>query len=244
MQTNAMTAAIAAVLEEFSVETADRKDLVREACELRHQVYCRERAFETPKEGEIETDDFDARARHVVLRHRASGKVIGTIRLVLMNPRVPDDSYPMQRACDSRFLRSAPRPTTAEASRFALSKELRIASPAAQGMLRLALVRGLVELSGQLGITHWCALMEPSLLRLLRATAMHFDAHGPLVEHHGMRQPSFTSLDAFLTRVERDQPAIWDFITDGGKFWSNPALAPAKLATANDAGSGALALSA
>ena len=94
-------------------------------------------------------------------------------------------------------------------------------------MLRLALVRGLVDLSGELGLTHWCAMMEPSLLRLLRATAMHFEAHGPLVDHHGMRQPSFTSLDAFLGRVEREHPAIWDFVTDSGKLWVDPAHAPA-----------------
>jgi N-acyl-L-homoserine lactone synthetase len=235
MRTNAMSVAIAAVEKEFSVETADSADLVREACQLRYQVYCLERNFEAPQ-GQIETDDFDDRARHVVLRHRASRKVIGTVRLVLMCPAEPGDSFPLQRVCDSSFLRSAPLPTTAEVSRFALSKELRLASPAAQGLLRLGLVRGLVELSGELAITHWCALMEPSLLRLLRATAMHFDAYGPLVEHHGLRQPSFTSLEAFLETVQRDQPAIWSFITDGGTLWANPACAPAKLAMANDPG--------
>jgi hypothetical protein len=33
-----MPAAIAAVQEEFCLETADRADLVREACRLRYQV--------------------------------------------------------------------------------------------------------------------------------------------------------------------------------------------------------------
>jgi N-acyl-L-homoserine lactone synthetase len=226
MATNAMSAAIAAVKEEFSIEKADRADLVREACELRYQVYCLERNFEAPQ-GQIETDDFDDRSRHVVLRHRASGKVIGTVRLVLMYPAAPHDSFPLQRVCDASFLNRVPLSGIAEISRFAISKELRIASPAAQGMLRLALVRGLVDLSGELGLTHWCAMMEPSLLRLLRATAMHFEAHGPLVDHHGMRQPSFTSLDAFLGRVEREHPAIWDFVTDSGKLWVDPAHAPA-----------------
>jgi len=224
MQSNTMTAAIAAVKKEFSIETTDRPELVREACQLRYQVYCLERNYEAA-EGGIETDDFDDRSRHVVLRHRESGIVIGTVRLVLMYPTAPGDSFPLQRVCDSSFLSRVSLPDVAEISRFAISKELRIASPAAQGLLRLSLVRGLVQLSGELGLTHWCALMEPTLLRLLRSTAMHFEAVGPLVEHHGKRQPSFTSLEGFLGRVQRDQPAIWDFVTDNGKLWTSPAAA-------------------
>jgi N-acyl-L-homoserine lactone synthetase len=235
--TSAMSAAIAAVREEFSIETANCAGLVREACQLRYQVYCLERNFEVAQ-GEIETDDYDDRSRHVVLRHRASGMVIGTVRLVLMHPAAPHDSFPLQRVCDASFLNRVPLSGVAEISRFAISKELRIASPAAQGMLRLSLVRGLVELSGELGLTHWCAMMEPSLLRLLRATAMHFEAHGPLVEHHGMRQPSLTGLAAFLGRVKREQPAIWDFVTDSGTLWVNPAHASAEFEY------GAMALSA
>jgi N-acyl amino acid synthase of PEP-CTERM/exosortase system len=225
VQSIALEDAIAAVSAEFYVETADTPELVSEACHLRYQVYCLEHSFEAPR-GQLETDDFDGRARHVVLRHRASDVAIGTVRLVLMSSTTPNDSFPLQRACDASFLQRAPLPNTAEVSRFAISKELRRASAAAQGLLRLSLVRGLVLLSGELGLTHWCALMEPTLLRLLRATAMHFDACGPLVEHHGMRQPSFASLEAFLSRLERDQPTIWDFVTDGGTLWVSPARAP------------------
>jgi len=243
MQTNTMAAAIAAVAQEFCIETADHSSLVREACRLRYQVYCLERKYE-PGQGQTETDDFDDRARHVVLRHRETGMVIGTVRLVLMSPSAPDDSFPMQRVCDSSFLRGVPLVDVAEVSRFAISKELRVASPTAQGLLRLSLVRGLVLLSGELGIKHWCALMEPSLLRLLRSTAMHFEEVGPLVEHHGMRQPSFTELEAFLGNVRRDQPAIWNFITDDGKLWTNPAQTPPRVATGNAADSRAIARSA
>ena len=127
--------------------------------------------------------------------------MVGTVRLVLMDPAAPDSSFPLQQACDASFLRGAPLRGTAEVSRFALPKELRHGSPEAQGMLRPALVRGLVGLSGELGITHWCALMEPTLLRLLRSTAMHFEPHGPLVEHHGRRQPSLARLETFLGNV-------------------------------------------
>ena len=228
VHTSTLADAIAAVAESFYIETADTPELVAEACHLRYQVYCLEHDFETPQ-GQIESDEFDCRARHVVLRHRASEVTIGTVRLVLMSSSAPEDSFPLQRACDASFLQCAPLPNTAEISRFAISKRLRMASVATQGLLRLSLVRGLVLLSGQLGLTHWCALMEPTLLRLLRATGMHFDACGPLVEHHGMRQPSFTSIEAFLDRLRRDQPTMWDFVTGGGKLWIRPARAPAQM---------------
>src|SRR3954454_1724840 len=39
------------------------------------------------------------------------------------------------------------------------------------------------------GLTHWCALMEPSLVRLLYATGVHFAPLGPMVDAYGRRQP-------------------------------------------------------
>jgi hypothetical protein len=46
-------------------------------------------------------------------------------------------------------------------------------------IMRLGLVQGLVRISQELGLTHWCAVMEPSLLRLLRRTAIHFEPLAP-----------------------------------------------------------------
>ena len=92
--------------------------------------------------------------------------------------------------------------------------------------MRLALVRGLVQLSKEIGITHWCAVMERTLLRLLQSSAIHFEPLGPLVEYHGLRQPASGDVDAILARMRREQPAIWEFVTGGGSLCRNEAPVP------------------
>ena len=91
-------------------------------------------------------------------------------------------------------------------------------SPAAASLSRLALVRGLVQLSQQASVTHWCAVMERTLLRLLRSSGIHFEAVGPLVEYHGLRQPAFCELAGMLERMRIEQPEIWNFVTNEGEF--------------------------
>jgi len=107
-----------------------------------------------------------------------------------------------------------PIATTAEVSRFAISKQRRSPLP----LMRLGLMRGMVELSTELGLTHWCATMEPTLLRLLQATGMHFRPIGGLVEHHGLRQPCYNSLDEIARGVRANCPELYDYFTDDGRI--------------------------
>ena len=85
--------------------------------------------------------------------------------------------------------------------------------------LPLGLIRSCVEMSVREGITHWAAMMEPALLRLLTRLGIHFNPLGPLVDHHGRRQPCWVDLDVMLRRVFAERPDVWDVITDGGRLW-------------------------
>jgi N-acyl amino acid synthase of PEP-CTERM/exosortase system len=85
--------------------------------------------------------------------------------------------------------------------------------------LQLGLIRSCVEMSVREGITHWAAMMEPALLRLLTRLGIHFNPLGPLVDHHGRRQPCWVDLDVMLRRVFNERPDVWDVITDGGRLW-------------------------
>jgi N-acyl amino acid synthase of PEP-CTERM/exosortase system len=87
--------------------------------------------------------------------------------------------------------------------------------------MRLGLIQGLVRLSGESGTTHWCAVMERSLLRLLQSTAIYFQPIGPLVEHHGIRQPAAAPLSTLLRRVAAEQPEVWQFLTDAGRLYGD-----------------------
>lgn len=218
MQRSQIAAAIAAMREGFVIEFADTADAQIEAMQLRYQVYCKERGFEPGQDG-IEKDQFDHRARHVLVRARRSGRAVGTVRLVRGAVGLRGPQYPMQLATDLPRLRQLPATRTAEVSRFAISKSLRGECAATFGLLRLCLLRGIVALSGELGLTHWCALMEPTLLRLLQMSAIYFQPIGPLVEHHGMRQPSIGPIRQVLDRIRQDCPEVWGFITESGQLW-------------------------
>ena len=209
--------------DQFSVEMADTPEAVEEAHRLRYQVYCLERGYESSDTG-LEIDEFDARSRHVVLRHRPTGRAVGTVRLVLFGPDAGEYALPIQQFCAPEILDRFPLHATAEISRFAVSKELRGVAGVSATPIHVGLMRGIIEVSQELGLTHWCAVMERSLLRLLRATAIHFHPIGPPVAHHGLRQPAYGTIGQIVSRVRREKPAIWNFVNRDGLL-SNPASA-------------------
>ena len=217
----AFSDAIAAARDELAVFIAATPDEVRLAQQLRYRVYCEERGFE-PGAGGLEQDSYDAHASHAIVRSRATGAVLGTVRIVLPNG-TGLDSYPMSRVCERFVLAPLPVAATGEISRFALTRERSGISPAAAALMRLCLMRGIVEASGRANLTHWCAIMESSLLRLLRATAIHFQPVGPTVDFHGVRQPAVGAIDTVLDRIRREQPVVWSFITDDGSLWNKKA---------------------
>jgi N-acyl amino acid synthase of PEP-CTERM/exosortase system len=225
MNRTALEDAIFRLNEEVSVELADTPAARREAYELRWQVYCIERGFLVGQNG-IECDEYDDFSRHAVARWRQTGEVVGTVRLVLPKSPPGDNDFPLQHVCDSSVLRGLPRTTIGEVSRFALAKHLtkqvRNMSAEVSPLLRLALIRASVWLSAEAGHTHWVAVMEPTLLRLLRATGIHFAPLGPVVEYHGLRQPAVAELVPTMARLALEQPVVWDFITRCGSWFSAP----------------------
>ena len=184
---------------------------------LRHQVYCTERGF-LPGDDGLETDEFDSHSRHIGLFHRPTDELVGTARLVLPKSDPKETSFPMQEVSAPELLANLPKRTTAEVSRFAISKQRR--NDASSALMRLTLVQGLVTLSRELGVTHWCAVMEPTLLRLLRMTSIHFRPLGPVVDYHGWRQPCFNSLNSLLDLDKGDQQGVDSPITLTSTSWS------------------------
>lgn len=206
---------IESIRGEFDVEQITTWKSLRAAQRLRYQIFCHERGI-LPGHNGIETDAYDARSRHVVLRHRASGEVVGTVRVVHVVRENPWASLPIQHVCDPSLLAHLPLNSTGEVSRFALSRQ-RTPSDSRSGLLlRLALMQGVLRASRSLGLTHWCAVMEPTLLRLLRTASVNFQPIGPLVEYHGLRQPAIAHIDTLLINGREQRPAIWDYVTDHG----------------------------
>ena len=242
----------------FQVLRADTPDLRKEAYRLRYQVYCVENPFEDPRGNpdEMEMDLFDQRSSHSLLVHRPSGQIAGCVRLVLPPGRMPGDTrrdankvasakdLPIGHVCEDPRLADPnvlPPDTTAEVSRFAISKRFRQrardgrygqlsepdpASPITERRaiphMSLGLISALVQMSVEAGITHWCAVMEPPLIRMLARLGIYFESLGPLVNYHGRRQPLCAKLDTLLAGMWHERPEVWEVITDEGQLWPRP----------------------
>jgi N-acyl amino acid synthase of PEP-CTERM/exosortase system len=214
----------------FETVTADSPERVRMAQKLRHQVYCIENPLEHENREGIETDTFDSHAAHSLLVYRPSEIPVGTVRLILPLADETAPSFPMQTVLDADALREfkkIPLHAAAEVSRFSISRQSRrlmeTHDPDQKDLLsntgplmRLGLIQALVRMSLQNNVTHWCAVMEQSLLRMLAAMAIHFVPIGPVVEYHGLRQPCFCVLPKMLDDVKRHRPAFWSVLTSGG----------------------------
>lgn len=198
---------------------------------------------------EIECDEFDAHSAHSLLLSRRNDEVVGTVRLVLPRREQPHTLFPIEQHCgkffDKKFFdaRTLPRGSTSEISRFAISKEFKkrlmdteypwgasnLGEQEAEHMkalerriiphITLGLFLAIVRMSVRHDITHWYAVMEPALLRLLKKFSIEFIPLGPVVDYHGKRQPCVAEIAAVLESMERNCPDIWALITDNGLTW-------------------------
>jgi N-acyl amino acid synthase of PEP-CTERM/exosortase system len=218
---------------QFKALTADSPELMRQAMRVRYQVYCIEHPLESAQANSngIETDEFDSHAVHSLLLSRQTLVPLGTVRLILPRTPASEESFAVQRllnASSLKILNSLPLHSTAEISRFSISQHSRRQprclehhfgpAPASHSgpLMRLGLMQGIMRMTVKAGITDWCALMEPTLLRMLSAMAIRFRPIGPLVEFRGLRQPCWLNVSDMLRSVRAERPAFWEMITDGG----------------------------
>src|SRR6185437_802639 len=101
-------------------------DLRREAYRIRHSVYCEELQYEPRRPDGLESDEFDRRSVHCLLRSATSREMIGCVRLVLTDPADPAAPFPLEHLCASGIDRSLvdleriDRGRSAEVSRLAV----------------------------------------------------------------------------------------------------------------------------
>ncbi|MBA2588388.1 MAG: PEP-CTERM/exosortase system-associated acyltransferase [Alphaproteobacteria bacterium] len=221
----------------FSTVLADSPALMNAAHALRFQVYCLERKFEDADEhpGGLEVDAYDAHAIQGVLFHRPTGGAMGSARLILPVSDI-EDSLPVMSLLRSSLmdLSDYVNPNQCiEVSRFAISKEFRrrksddldAALPTRADSYRetnlafLSLLQFVLRESVKRKMFFWTAVMEPKFLRLLARMGICYTPIGPMVMHHGIRQPCYCYLPDMLENARRLQPQCWEVLTDGGVLY-------------------------
>ena len=204
--------------EELDVRLAVTKAEIEEAQHLRYLVYCLDRGYEQVT-GTMEADKHDEHSTHVLVR--SGGIPVGTVRLIHLwsvdGPRQPPMAECLDEAgFDSRALfHGLPSRTTAELSRFSLLRQRDGMRKGSEGAARLALIRGILQATFSMGITHWCALMEPSLARLLSMSSIRFQqlAPGAEVEHKGRRLAMSASISDISHSISSERPALWKYLS-------------------------------
>jgi N-acyl amino acid synthase of PEP-CTERM/exosortase system len=164
------------------------------------------------------------------------------VRLVLPSITGARDCLPIYEICDHPLLNDAealPPHKTAEISRFSISKDFRrrredgrypnMATPVSREELReerrimphmtLGLMNAIVRMSVANDVTHWTAVMEPALLRLLARLGIRFEPLGPIVNYHGRRQPVYADAGRLLSGIWDTNREVWEVITEDGSLW-------------------------
>ncbi len=236
--------------EYFEIVNADSPELLKEVFHLRYTVLCIEARAPGFKAAhysdEMETDEYDYRSHHILLKHRPSNTFIGCARLILSDPSSPENLFPVERYAqiDPAQIDTSklPRQNVAEISRFLLlgkysrRREERRRSPdwlndeqRTQDNNRrrfphpmLAITVGIIRSCIQHNITYWLSVMEPALNRLLYIYSLQLDPVGPLIDYHGPRRPYFADIRNVLERMRKDNPQVWELITDQGKIQATP----------------------
>jgi len=194
-----------------------------------------------------EFDDFSVHTlvRHRKTGHFAGVVRLVLPRRDSTQPLFPTDVHVEQRYLKSQYSTFGQgRDKTAEISRLAVSPEFKrriaehgtlagVSGNASYGNghhlgafdrrllphITLGLFAGIVQMSAEYGITHWLALMEPTLMRFLMRFGIQFRAVGPLVSYHGSRQPAIADAGEVLEAIHQRRRDVWDILTMKGTVW-------------------------
>ena len=202
---------------------------------LRYKVYCVERGWynEVRISKGHEIDAYDNRSSHALLTRAEGGEPIGVVRLVLpeAGPHGPDlpieeiDPDPLQFA-DEKIDYSR----LAEVSRFAVTREhkawalertsvnLGTGGPNERrfSLFSVLLMRAVVKMARENGITFLCATMEPALILHLSRLGIKFKPLGEPKEYHGLRQPCFARLATLDEEMRALRPQVHPLVFGDG----------------------------
>lgn len=235
--------------EHLSLAPARTAQEMTEIFRLRYSVYSKEvglPGFEAWRFADgLETDEYDQRSVHYVMRHRPTGVLAGTVRLILADRNDITAPFPIEAFAGHAFddplsdIGQLPRATTAEISRLIIARPFRGRDlPGPSGTpdelcadvlgrrhlspALLGLLAAIVRMSAANGITHWYAGMEPPLNRILHQVALRLRPIGPTVDYHGLRRPYLGVIDEVLAGSYRGNREVWELLTSHGSVWPPP----------------------
>jgi N-acyl amino acid synthase of PEP-CTERM/exosortase system len=222
-------------LRYFSPEVASTPQALKEAFELRYQVYCEEFGYESAGEfsERAEHDLFDSHSVSFLVRHIASGLVAGCIRVVLAGE---EQSLPLEAFClhsihpRYREILGANRRHLCEFSRLAVSCDFRRRPQESASRLGLsnaevtpeeersfpliavAAFLGAFAVSELVGRNQVFAMMEPFLPRMLKRSGILPETAGDAIDYHGTRSAYYITTEFAIENLNPDLLFLYEAI--------------------------------
>jgi N-acyl amino acid synthase of PEP-CTERM/exosortase system len=229
--------------------TQFREYFDKEAYRVRYQVYCREVKLSGFDDGNypdgLECDEFDEQSEHFLLRHRPTGTIAGTVRVVMNRRQHEKQYFPIEYVASKELpsncleSRGIKRELVGEVSRFILTSRFRSRRgewrwpdglspiPTADPTITLdrrtklhpilGLFRAVLMVSKKHGLQYWISGMEPRLARRLEQLGLYQEPITPVIDYFGPVRAYLSYIPDVLERLYRVNPEGWALVTDGGR---------------------------
>lgn len=220
--------------QSFEVLPALTEELRNDVYFIRHDVYARELGFEPVRADQRETDAYDARSLHCLLRTSAAPhRLVGCARLVMADRLAPEALLPLEIFCRDTLDRSVvdpaqlPRERMAEVSRLAVMSDFR-RRKGEQGRevsiqegdfgneqqtrfpyIPVSLYIAAVALAQRQGIEYLLTLTEPRLAQHFAKLGVNIVPIGAPVEHRGLRVPSMMRVSDIVSGLRLFVRPLW-----------------------------------
>ena len=184
---------------------------------LRYQIYCIEKGFEEAKQfpDELEKDEYDDRAVHFLIKHKADQQWVGTFRLIIDKFH---DLPISQHAQIDPFHRVEAQKTVVEFSRLGILRPFqkhsqKIANDSDDPDLCIVFnaISAGIEYSRKCGTHKIYFLCRPSLSRIIGKMGIRCPQIGDKTLYRGIRYPYKFDLADFPLRLFATRNALQEF---------------------------------
>ena len=224
----------------FQIRFANSKQIREEAFKIRYGVYSRELGWEPENDIEMESDECDDYAYHLLLEHRRTKVYAGCIRLIIPPLNNPDTQLPFEVNClhsaRTEILDSTKldRGSFGEISRLAVLDTFRRREKEKSVPYVLSDVdpktvytederRNFPNIAiglylGGIALAKLCqhkgmfVMMEPRLNKRLQRFGLPFQQVGDEMDYHGLRAMFYLDKDDFHSKLSEELLALYDII--------------------------------
>ena len=202
----------------FEIVPAFTEALKHEAYRIRHSVYCEDLKYEPLRQDQLESDEYDVHAQHLLIRNIQQDMFTGCLRVIIPPTDDPGWLLPFEKTCVNSLNRliidpaKLPRKQIAEVSRLAVISSFRRRKGEANSPINLTekdfdpsptprfpyiplgLYYGAVELARLHNIKLLFLLTEERLANHFSKLGIKIEFIGAPTKHRGVRFPSMVNV--------------------------------------------------